>query len=46
MSNATPSFVKEVKTNTMFVGGIAPGITDDTLKALLNVSRPAIVISE
>ena len=34
----TPSFVKEVKTNTMFIGGIAPGITDATLRSLLNVS--------
>lgn len=33
-----PAFVREVKTTSVFVGSIAPGITDDTLKNLLNVS--------
>lgn len=34
-----PGFVREVKTTSVFVGGIAPGISDDTLKNLLNVSH-------
>jgi RNA-binding protein 25 len=37
---STPSFVREVKATTIFVGSIAPGITDDTLRDLLNVSAP------
>lgn len=34
-----PGFVKEVKTTKVFVGSIAPGITDRTLEELLNVSQ-------
>jgi hypothetical protein len=37
-ASTTPSFVREVKTTTIFVGSIAPGITDQTLKDLLSVS--------
>jgi hypothetical protein len=33
-----PAFVKEVKTTKVFVGSISPGITDQTLEELLNVS--------
>ncbi|ORX35471.1 hypothetical protein BD324DRAFT_632974 [Kockovaella imperatae] len=39
-SGATPGFVREVKTTSVFVGGIAPGITDQTLKDLLNACGP------
>lgn len=37
MSPSTPK--PDVKTTKVFVGGIAPGITDETLESLLNV-RP------
>lgn len=36
MSISTPK--PDVKTTKVFVGGIAPGITDETLESLLNVS--------
>lgn len=36
MSTSTPK--PDVKTTKVFVGGIAPGITDETLEGLLNVS--------
>jgi hypothetical protein len=36
---APPGFQREVKTTSVFVGSIAPGIDDDTLKGLLNVGR-------
>lgn len=38
-SGAPPGFQREVKTTSVFVGSIAPGIDDDTLKGLLNVGR-------
>jgi hypothetical protein len=34
-----PAFVKESKPTSVFVGGIAPGINDATLRNLLNVSH-------
>lgn len=34
-----PGFVKEVKTTKVFVGSIAPGVTDKTLEELLSVSQ-------
>ncbi|KAK4687335.1 RNA-binding protein 25, partial [Tremellales sp. Uapishka_1] len=39
-SGTAPGFVREVKTTSVFVGGIAPGTTDDTLKELLNACGP------
>ena len=40
---APPGFVREVKTTSVFVGSIAPGIKDGTLYDLLNVSgNPSI----
>ncbi|WVR05586.1 hypothetical protein IAU60_002605 [Kwoniella sp. DSM 27419] len=35
-----PGFVKDVKTTSVFVGGIAPGIQDQTLQDLLNACGP------
>ncbi|OCF75290.1 hypothetical protein I204_04143 [Kwoniella mangroviensis CBS 8886] len=35
-----PGFVRDVKTTSVFVGSIAPGITDDVLKNLLNACGP------
>ncbi|WVF70986.1 hypothetical protein IAT40_005782 [Kwoniella sp. CBS 6097] len=35
-----PGFVKDVKTTSVFVGSIAPGITDKTLHELLNACGP------
>ncbi|WVW80454.1 hypothetical protein I302_102436 [Kwoniella bestiolae CBS 10118] len=35
-----PGFVRDVKTTSVFVGSIAPGIMDDTLKNLLNACGP------
>ncbi|RXK35530.1 hypothetical protein M231_07209 [Tremella mesenterica] len=38
--SSIPGFTKEVKTTSVFVGSIAPGITDETLKELLNACGP------
>nr|XP_018265023.1 uncharacterized protein I303_03205 [Kwoniella dejecticola CBS 10117]OBR87181.1 hypothetical protein I303_03205 [Kwoniella dejecticola CBS 10117] len=35
-----PGFVRDVKTTSVFVGSIAPGIDDETLKNLLNACGP------
>ncbi|KAK8865624.1 hypothetical protein IAR55_000768 [Kwoniella newhampshirensis] len=35
-----PGFVRDVKTTSVFVGSIAPGISDDTLRDLLNACGP------
>ncbi|WWC88177.1 uncharacterized protein L201_003082 [Kwoniella dendrophila CBS 6074] len=39
-SNGPPGFVKDIKTTSVFVGSIAPGIDDNTLKDLLNACGP------
>ncbi|WWC68325.1 uncharacterized protein I206_102250 [Kwoniella pini CBS 10737] len=39
-NGAPPGFVRDVKTTSVFVGSIAPGIDDETLKNLLNACGP------
>lgn len=41
-SSIPPGFRKEVKTTSVFVGSIAPGIGDSTMQDLLNVSLSTI----
>lgn len=42
--SSMPSFVREVKTTSVFIGAIAPGITNQVLQDLLNVRNQRGVV--